>query len=125
MGGKVGVLVALNSTCTCDNAKTLARDICMHIAASSPIVVSRDQMPTDLVTKEKEIATEQAAGKPAQAVAKIVEGKVNKFYSQNCLLEQPFVKNPDQSIQATIDEVAKSCGATISVKEFVRFQIGA
>jgi elongation factor Ts len=125
MGGKVGVLVALNSTSAADEVKTLARDICMHIAASSPVVVSRDQMPAELVAKEKEIATEQAAGKPAQAIEKIVSGKVNKFYEQNCLLEQPFVKNPDQSITATVEGVAKSTGATISVKSFARFQVGA
>jgi elongation factor Ts len=125
MGGKVGVLLALSTTSTSAEVKTLAKDVCMHIAASSPIVVTRDQVPAELVAKEKEIATEQAKGKPAMAVEKIVTGKVDKFYAQSCLLEQPFVKNPDASVAATIAAVAKTTGATISVKSFVRLQVGA
>lgn len=125
LGGKVGVLVQLNTASNKPEIKTLAKDIAMHIAASSPSVISREQMPADAVAKEKEIAVGQAAGKPAQAVEKIVAGKLEKFYAQSCLLEQPFVKNPDQTISALVGAVSKTVGEEISVKSFVRFQVGA
>lgn len=129
IGGKVGVLLSLKTAnaATAQNPamKTLAKDICMHIAASSPAGVRREEIPADVVAKEKEIATEQAKGKPAAAVEKIVSGKLEKFYAQNCLLEQPFVKNPDTTIRALVDGTAKTLGDTITVEAFTRLQVGA
>lgn len=129
IGGKVGVLLNLKTgnAATAQKAefKALAKDICMHIAASSPAGVRREEIPADVVAKEKEIATEQAKGKPAAAMEKIVSGKLEKFYAQNCLLEQPFVKNPDTTIRALVDTTAKALGDTVTVEAFTRLQVGA
>ena len=129
LGGKVGVMLTLNYTNAATGAKpevkTMARDICMHIAASSPVAVNRSEVPADVVAKEKEIAAEQAKGKPPQAVEKIVNGKLEKFFAQSCLLEQPFVKNPDIAIKTLVENVGKAAGDTITVRTFKRFQVGA
>lgn len=129
IGGKVGVLLSLKTAnpATAKNPamKTLAKDICMHIAASSPAGIRREEIAADVVAKEKEIATEQAKGKPAAALEKIVSGKLEKFYAQNCLLEQPFVKNPDTTIRALVDGTAKTLNDTITVEAFTRLQVGA
>lgn len=129
LGGKVGVMLSLEAKnqATYANAafKTMAKDICMHIAASNPTAVNRSEVAADLVAKEKEIATEQAKGKPAAALEKIINGKLEKFYAQICLLEQPFVKNPDQSIKALVENVSKQVGDTITVLSFTRMQVGA
>ena len=128
LGGKVGVMLELNCetdfVAKNDGFKALARDICMHIAAASPQYVTREEVPADLVAKEQEIATAQAEGKPTAAIQKIVEGKVEKFYSGICLLEQAFVKNPDQSIRDLITEKVSQMGENIIIKRFSRFQIG-
>lgn len=127
LGGKVGVMLELNCetdfVAKNDGFKLLARDICMHIAAASPQYVSRDQVPADMVAKEQEIATAQAEGKPAPAVQKIVEGKLEKFYASVCLLEQAFVKNPDQTIKDLITEKVSQMGENIVIGRFARFQI--
>ena len=102
----------------------MAKDICMHIAATSPVCVCRDEVPSELVEKEKEIAQAQAEGKPPQAVEKIITGKLEKYYAGVSLLEQPFVKNPDQSIQQFVDEVGKEVGSQLKVEKFLRFQVG-
>ena len=100
----------------------MAKDICMHIAATSPVCVTRDEVPSELVEKEKEIALAQAEGKPPQAIEKIVTGKLDKVLFWSCLLEQPFVKNPDQSIQQYVDEVGKELsGISLKVEKFLRF----
>ncbi len=129
IGGKVGVMVAFATGNAATVAKTefhtMAKDVAMHIAASSPVCVSRDQVDATLVAKEREIAAEQAKGKPVAALEKIVSGKMEKFYAQNCLLEQPFVKNPDQSVKAMVEGVAKQLGDSVSVTAFVRLQVGA
>lgn len=128
LGGKVGVLVEVN--CETDFvAKTedfqqLVRDLGMHIAAASPLVVSREDVSGELVEKEREIAAAQAEGKPPQAIQKIVEGKLEKYYSQVALLEQPFVKNPDQTVKAMITELISKLGENIVIRRFSRFQIG-
>ena len=127
-GGKVAVLVSIGSdsaeVSSSDQVATLAKDICMHIAATSPVCVSRDEVPADLVHKEKEIAQAQAEGKPPQAIEKIVTGKLDKYYASACLLEQPFVKNPDQSIQQYVEGVGKDVGSSLKVEKFLRFQVG-
>lgn len=128
LGGKVGVMVELNCetdfVAKNDDFRTLARDICMHVAAASPLYVNREEVPEELVGKEREIAAAQAEGKPPQAVQKIVEGKLEKYYATICLLEQPFVKNSDQSVRDLITGKISQMGENIVVKRFVRFQLG-
>jgi len=123
LGGKVGVcetdFVAKN-----EDFKSLARDIAMHVAASSPLYVSREDVPEDVIEKEREIAASQAEGKPPQAIQKIVEGKLDKYFSTICLLEQPFVKNPDQSIRDLLTENVSKMGENLVLGRFARFQLG-
>ncbi len=129
-GGKVGVLLEVN--CETDFvAKTedfasLVRDIAMHIAAMSPQFVRREEVPEDVVAKERDIFAAQAreSGKPEQVIEKIVAGKVDKFYKDVCLLEQTFVKDPDQTIEKLVVEAIASLGENISVRRFVRFAVG-
>lgn len=128
MGGKVGVLLELNCesdfVAKNDGFKELANDICMHIAAASPIAVSREEVPGDVIAKEREVAQAQAEGKPPAAIEKIVEGKVNKFLSTVCLVDQPFVKNPDQTIGELLTSSIQKIGENIVIKRFARYQIG-
>jgi elongation factor Ts len=129
-GGGVGALVEIN--CETDFvARTeafasLARDMAMQVVASEPIVVSRDQMPTDLVEKEKEILAAQFedSGKPPNVIEKIVEGKLEKFYKENCLLEQPFIKDQKRSVEEIIKEAAGKFGENVIVRRFSRFRLG-
>ena len=104
----------------------LARDIAMHITASRPMYVERAQVASDSVDKEKEIYREQMAnsGKPAHVVEKIIEGKLDKWYSEVCLLEQPFIKNPDVTIQAMLTDAIASLGENIKIGGFSRLEIG-
>ncbi|MGJ3242142.1 MAG: translation elongation factor Ts [Opitutales bacterium] len=128
MGGRVGVLIEVN--CETDFvAKTedfqeLTRDLAMHVAAASPLVVNREDVPEDLVAKEREVAQTQAEGKPPQAIQKIVEGKLEKYYQTVCLIEQPYVKNPDQTVKDLLTEKIAKLGENIVVKRFARFQLG-
>ncbi|KAF0096428.1 MAG: elongation factor T [Puniceicoccaceae bacterium 5H] len=128
MGGKVGVLVEVNCetdfVAKTDDFKALVRDIAMHIAAANPTCVSREEVPTELLDKEREIAAGQVEGKPAHIVQKIVEGKLEKVYQQICLMEQPFVKNPDITITEMIKQQIAKMGENIIIKRFARFQIG-
>lgn len=129
LGGKVGVLVEVNCetdfVAKTEDFKKLVRDIAMHIAASSPSCVTREEVPEDLLAKEREIAAEQVKGKPEAIVDKIVSGKMEKVYQEIVLLEQPFVKNPDQTIADMLKEQIAKLGENIVVKRFARFQIGA
>lgn len=128
MAGRVGVLVEI----TCGKADTassqaladFAKDVSMHIAAAHPICVRRDQVPADKVEAERDIFREQMKGKPAEIIEKIIDGKLGKFYSINCLLDQPFIKDGDKTIQTLIDELAKSTGDTITVTRFERYAVG-
>lgn len=128
LGGKVGVLAEVN--CETDfvaktgDFKAFVNDICLHIAAASPVCVSREQVPADLIEKERDVAAAQSEGKPPAAIQKIVEGKLNKYYQTVCLLEQPFVKNSDQTIQDLLTEKISKLGENIQIRRFVRFQIG-
>ncbi len=128
LGGKVGVLVEVNCesdfVAKTDDFKQLVRDIAMHIAAANPVCISRDDIDPAIIEKERQIAEGQAEGKPEQAVAKIVEGKINKFLSESCLLEQAFVKNSDQTVQELLTSMIAKMGENIVVKRFTRFQIG-
>jgi elongation factor Ts len=128
-GAKVGVLVEVGagkeSTVGTDEFKQLVKDITLQIAAGHPQVVSREQVPADVLAKEKEIAAEQFKGKPPQAVAKIVEGKLEKFYQTYCLVDQGFVKkNSEVSVKEHVGQVAKQLGDDLVIRRFVRFQVG-
>jgi len=128
--GKLGVLLVVKAgkaeTLKADEFAQLCSDLAMHIAAASPEFLRRDEVPSDALDKEREIYREQAKneGKPEKILDKIVEGKVSKWYSQTCLLEQPFVKDPDETVQKLIDRVGKQLGDTLQIERFVRLNIG-
>jgi len=128
-GAKVGVLVEVGagkeSTVATEQFKQLVKEITLQIAAGHPHAVSRIEVPPDLIAKEKEIAAEQVKGKPPQAIAKIVEGKLEKFYQTYCLVDQGFFqKNSEVSIKEHVGSVAKQLGDEIQIRRFVRFQVG-
>ena len=128
-GSKIGVLVEVGAgkeaTVGSDEFKQLVRDITLQIAAASPIAVSRDQIDPAIIAKEKEIAAEQVKNKPPQAIAKIIEGKLEKYYQGFCLLDQGFVKqNSEITVKEHVATVAKRLGDELVVRRFVRFQVG-
>ena len=129
-GGKVGVLLEVNSetdfVAKTEGFNALVKEIAMHIAAMAPQYVRREEVPAEVVEKEKQIFEAQAkeSGKPANVIQKMVEGKVEKFYKENCLLEQPFVKNPDITIEKLVIENIAKIGENISVRRFSRFRVG-
>ena len=130
IGGKIGVLVEAN--CETDfSAKTevftnFTKNLAMHIAATNPIAISPENLPLEIVEKEKEIYKDQAlqSGKPEKVVEKIVEGKLRKFFSEVCLLNQAYIKDPDITIQDLLNELKAKTGENIIIKRFVRFQLG-
>ena len=130
LGGKLGVLVEIN--CETDfvarneDFQEFAKNISMHIAASNPLGIQAEDIAEDIVNKEKEIYRAQAleSGKPENVIEKIVEGKLKKFFTDNCLLNQPYVKNPDITISDLLTEMIGKIGENISIKRFVRYQIG-
>jgi elongation factor Ts len=126
-GGKIGVMVQLSGGDAAPEAYAAAKDLAMQVAAANPLAVNRDQVPAETVSKEKAIYAAQAqeSGKPAQIIEKMVVGRLEKFYKEVCLLEQPFVKNPEQSVGQFLQEVGKKMGKELKVKGFVRFQVGA
>ncbi|MEA1997644.1 MAG: translation elongation factor Ts [Gemmatimonadota bacterium] len=130
MGGKIGVMVELNCetdfVARTDNFMQLAKDIAMHIAASTPDVVSREEVPAEQLDKEKEIYREQAiqSGKPEKVLDKIVQGRLEKYYSEVCLLDQSFIKNPDIRVEQLIAEAAGKLGENVRIRRFARFQLG-
>jgi elongation factor Ts len=129
-GGKIGVLVEVNCetdfTGKTEDFTVLVRDIAMHIAATNPLAVKREDVAPDIVEKERDIYTIQAkeSGKPEKVIEKIVEGKMGKFFSEACLLEQPFVKNPDITITDLLNEMMAKTGENIQIRRFVRYQLG-
>ena len=128
-GSKVGVLVevgaGLETTVGNEAFKQLVRDITLQIAAASPLAVSRDNIDPAVIAKEKEIAEEQVKNKPPQAIAKIVEGKLEKFYQTSCLVDQGFVKqNSEVTVREHVASVAKSLSDEITIRRFLRFQVG-
>lgn len=130
-GSKLGVMVELS--CETDFvAKTeafvaFAKDLAMQIAATNPVSITREDVPPEILQRERDIYTQQAidSGKPANIAEKIVTGKIDKYYAEVCLLEQKFIKNPDLSIQDKMNELIGTMGENISVKRFVRMQVGA
>jgi elongation factor Ts len=129
-GGKIGVLVEINCetdfTGKTEDFKNMVTDIAMQIAATSPVAIDRSRVPEDIVEKEKDIYTSQAraSGKPEKIIEKIVEGKFQKFFAEACLLEQPFVKNPDITVQDLVNEMMAKTGENIVIRRFIRFQLG-
>lgn len=129
-GGKIGVLVEVN--CETDfvarneNFQAFVKDIAMHIAAAAPQFVRREEVTADVVEREKEIyrAKARETGKPENIIEKIIEGQVNKFYADICLLEQPYVKDSDKSVQQFLNETIASIGENISIRRFVRYALG-
>jgi elongation factor Ts len=129
-GGKLGVMVELGCetdfVAKNDSFREFARDIAMHIAAASPVSITREDVPESVLAREKEIYIQQAieSGKPANIAEKMVGGKIEKFLAEICLLEQKFVKNPDLSIQDLLNELVGKMGENITIKRFARFQVG-
>ncbi|MBW2028184.1 MAG: translation elongation factor Ts [Deltaproteobacteria bacterium] len=129
-GGKIGVLVEVN--CETDfSAKTedftsFVKDIAMQIAATNPISIDREGIPQEVLEREKEIYSTQAreSGKPEKVVEKIVEGKLKKFYSEACLLEQAYVRDPDKTVQDLLNELIAKTGENIVIRRFTRYQLG-
>lgn len=128
-GGRIGVIVGFDTTdeaAATEDFKTLAKDIAMQIAAIFPQYVAPENVPAEVVAKEKEILTVQAIneGKPANIAEKMVEGRIKKFYKDVCLLEQPFIKDGDKSVGAVVKEVSDKIGAPIVVTKFARLEKG-
>ncbi|MFF2482619.1 translation elongation factor Ts [Paenibacillus sp. NPDC058071] len=129
-GGRIGVLVEINCetdfVAKTDQFRAFAKDIAMHIAASNPKFVKREEVPGDELEKEKEILRAQALneGKPEKIVDKMVEGRIAKYYEEYCLLEQSFVKDPDKTISALLNEKVSAIGENISIRRFVRYELG-
>lgn len=128
MAGRVGVLLEVE-TGKADTAKSeafqaLVKDMTLQIAAAQPICITREEVPEALVENEKDIFREQMKDKPAEIIEKIIGGKMGKFYSTNCLLEQAFIKDGDKSIQDLVDGVAKETGDEITISKFSRFAVG-
>jgi elongation factor Ts len=130
MGGKLGVMVEVNSetdfVAKNDQFQEFAKNIAMHIAASNPLGIRPEDVPPEVVAKEREIYAVQAkeTGKPEKVVEKIVEGKLKKFFEDNCLLQQRYVRNPDITVGDLLNELIAKIGENISIRRFVRFQVG-
>jgi len=129
--GKIGVMIEVATStpaaATSADAKTFASDVCLHIAAMNPMALSQADVSADVVAKEKEILKQKnlESGKKPEMIEKIVEGQIRKFLAENCLLDQPFVKNPDLTISAYGKEASKKAGGDLTIKRFVRFELGA
>ena len=130
MGGKLGVLVEVN--CETDfvakneDFVQFAKNMAMHIAATNPLGVRAEEVPEETVQHERDIYQAQAleTGKPENVISKIVDGKMNKFFKENCLLNQPYVRNPDLTVEDVLNELIAKIGENITIRRFVRFQTG-
>ncbi|MBA4395555.1 MAG: translation elongation factor Ts [Desulfobacca sp.] len=129
-GGKIGVMVEVNCETDfvgrTDQFGELVHNIAMHIAAANPVCVRREEMPAELLEKEKEIYRAQAieSGKPEKVLEKIVEGKLDKYFKDFCLMEQAYVKNPDITITDLINDKIAQIGESVTIRRFARFQLG-
>lgn len=129
-GGRIGVLVEVNSetdfVAKTNEFKDFVKDVAMQIAASSPKYVSREEVPEEIINHEKEVLTQQAMneGKPQNIAEKMVQGRIEKFYKEIVLLEQPFIKDPDKSIETLLKEKIAKIGENIKIRRFVRFEVG-
>ncbi len=129
--GKIGVMIEVAASkpeaTNAPELRTFAQDICLHIAAMNPMAISSEQIAPEVIAKEKEILTAKnlESGKKPEMIEKIVDGQIRKFLAENCLVDQPFVKNPDIKVSDLAKEVGKTVGADITIKRFVRFELGA
>jgi len=129
-GGRIGVLVEINSETDFVSKnkefQDFAKDVAMQIAASNPLFISRDEISQDIIEKEKEVLRKQALneGKPEKIVDKMVEGRISKYYKEVCLLEQPFIKDPDMDIQTLLNSKIAKIGENLSIRRFARFVVG-
>jgi len=129
-GGRIGVLVEVNCetdfVAKTEQFQTLVKDVAMHIAAANPVYLTREQVPTTELDHEKEVLSEQARneGKPEKIIEKMVSGRIEKYYKEVCLLDQPFVKDPDKTISQLVTESIAKIGENISVRRFARYQLG-
>lgn len=129
-GGRIGVLVEVNSetdfVAKNEEFRTFVKDVAMQIAASNPLYVRKEEVPAEMVEKEKEILKAQALneGKPEKIVEKMVEGRIEKYYKEICLLEQPFIKDPDVTIKDLLNQKIATIGENINIRRFVRFEKG-
>ena len=129
-GGRIGVLVEVNSetdfVAKNEEFKSFVRDIAMQIAAVAPKYVSREEVPAEEIEHERKILTEQARGenKPEHIIEKMVEGRLEKFYEEICLLDQDFIKDPDKKIQEILNDLIAKIGENIKIRRFVRFEVG-
>jgi elongation factor Ts len=129
-GGRIGVLVEVNCetdfVANTDDFQALARDLAMHIAASSPLAIRSEDLPQEVVSRERQVYLEQVKeeGKPEHIQEKIVEGKMRKFFQESTLLQQPFVKDPDRTVEELITDVSAKTGEKIEVARFARFAVG-
>ena len=126
--GKVGTMVQIetsdDSISASDELKQTANDIAMHITATKPLALNKEQIDSETIEREKSIFTEQVKNKPENIIDKIVEGKMKKFYAENCLLEQPFVKDDSKTVEQILNESAKQAGGQAKITRFVRFEVG-
>jgi len=129
-GGRIGVLVEVNCetdfVAKTDEFKELAHNIAMQIAASNPTYINREEVPQAVLDHEKEVLRAQALeeGKPEKVVDKMVEGRLEKFFKENCLLEQPYIKDPDKTVQQVVLETISRIGENINIRRFARFEVG-
>ncbi|HCO95517.1 MAG TPA: elongation factor Ts [Phycisphaerales bacterium] len=125
---KVGTMVQIETgdeaMAAVDALKQTAADLAMHITATKPLALDKDQIDPEIIEREKAIFAEQVKNKPANIIDKIVEGKIKKFYTENCLLQQPFVKDDSKSVEQVLAEAAKQAGGEAKIKRFVRFEVG-
>lgn len=128
--GRIGVLVEVNCetdfVTKTDEFKIFVKDVAMHIAASNPLYLNRDEVPEDVIQKERDILRQQAIneGKPVQIIDKMVEGRVEKFFKEVCLLEQPFIKDPNLTVESLLKEKIAKIGENMNIRRFARFQLG-
>jgi len=128
MGGKIGVLVEVNCesdfVARTEKFQELTKELAMHIAAANPTFVRREEVPADVVAREKEIYKDQVKDKPANVIDKIIEGKMNSYYQQFCLLEQASVRDPNTTIQQLVQDAIRILGENITISRFTRMKVG-
>jgi elongation factor Ts len=130
MGGKIGVLIEVNCetdfVAKTDEFKNLVHNLAMQVAAATPLYVRREEVPADVINKEREVFKTQAleSGKPEKIVEKIVDGKMEKYFSEICLLEQKYIKDPDKTVEEVVKEAIAKTGENIVVRRFVRYALG-
>lgn len=127
-GGRIGVLLEVNCetdfVARTDDFKNLVKEIALHIAASNPLYISKEDVPAEVIEKEKEIYKEQFKGKPEDVIQKMLEGKIAKYYEEACLLEQPFVRDGEKTIGGLLGEATGKMGENIQIRRFARFMLG-